>query len=180
MDMATVRHEAYRVRELGFQFSLMVLGIKKFIETEDIWSKKKVIYEHYQSEFLFAIKPLLLNLAINCRAMDDEIKHDKSLNEHFNSCYQHTQMAVLLPEQIDLKLREVLNKIIHAKKFYWYSRETPCVDEFERLLGFNNEADLMVLGGEYNGKPWLVGSDLLILSEQIYEFSEVCIENCGL
>ena len=177
--MSSIRHDGYTIRDLSFQFSLMILGIKKFVETESIWSKKRSLYKAYFREFEHQLRPALLNLAINFRSMDDEIRRDADNLRVLKEKFTHYSMAFSVPNGLELNLRQVTNKIIHTRKSYWYGENTPHIEQVKKLLLTESEHDLMVLEGHFQGKSWIVGIDLIILSEQFYEFAEVACEYCG-
>jgi hypothetical protein len=78
--MSAIRHDGYAIRDMSFQLSLMVLGVKMYIETEEIWATKICLYKQFFGEFEKNIRPALLNLAINLRSADDQIRsHPDSL-----------------------------------------------------------------------------------------------------
>lgn len=158
----------------------MLLGIRKFIQTKEIWSKDRYIYKHYLFEFESLFSPALLNLAINIRAVDDQIKKDKENYQNLLDEFKPQKIAYSYPEKKELNLREVTNKIIHAKSSYWYDKQIPNIEYFSKALDTQNEFDLLVLEGELNGKTWFVGIDLIKLTEDFYEYAEISCEYCGL
>ncbi len=155
--MSTIRHDGYTIRDLSFQFSSMILGIKQFIETESIWSKKRHLYQNYFVEFNSNLRPVLLNLAINFRAMDDELKADAESRKTLNSNYIHHTIAFSVPDGLELNLRDVCNKIIHSRKSYWYDKDTPHIEQIKTLLSVDDEHDLMIIERDFHGKPWTIG-----------------------
>ncbi|MBS0424185.1 MAG: hypothetical protein JSR71_07110 [Proteobacteria bacterium] len=105
-----IRHDGYTIRDQSFQFSLMILGIKQFVETKSIWSKKRYLYQNYFSEFESKLRPALLNLAINFRTIDDELRTDTERLQALNNNYIHHTMAFSVPDGLKLNLRDVCNK----------------------------------------------------------------------
>ena len=174
-----MRHDGYAIRDLSFQFSLMVFGIKYYIENASNEPKKLQLYDVYTSEFLRKIEPALLHLAVNFRSMDDDIRADPELRKVFNKNYVPRTMAFDLSSSNPLNLRDVCNKIIHARKFHWHDKNTLHTARLKLLLHTNNDHDLMILEGELSGESWIVGISLIPLAEQFYEYAEVACEFCG-
>jgi hypothetical protein len=177
--MLAIRHDGYTIRDLSFQFSLMILGIKQYVETKNIWSKKRHLYRNYFGEFEMNLRPVLLNLAINFRAMDDELKADSETLKTLSSNYIHHTMAFSVPDGLELNLRDVCNKIIHSRKSYWYEKDAPHVEQIKTLLSTDDEHHLMIIEGDLHEKSWTIGINLITLAEQFYEYAEVACEYCG-
>ena len=154
--------------------------MKHFVENESIHSREFYVYEQFQSEFSAQIGPLLLNLAINIRAVDDAIKRDKQSLKRLGQHYREKPIAFDQTYQKHLSLREISNKIIHANETFWYTNEMPVIDSSWRSENSFNEHEIMMLKGTQSKKEWCVVVNLLGLAEQYYEFSEVICEYCAL
>ena len=154
--------------------------MKHFFENESIHSRELFVYEHFQTEFLAQIGPLLLRLAINIRAIDDVVNRDELSTKRLSENYRNKPVAFNQTDQKHLSLREISNKIMHANKTFWYSDDMPPIDSNWRSENSLNEHEIMMLNGTQSKKEWFVIVNLLGLAEQYYEFSEVICEYCGL
>lgn len=176
--MSAIRHDGYAIRDLSFNFSLIVFGIKHVVENSSKRPGNQCLYQNYLAEFDRKLKSELLTLAINFRAMDDEIRENTESFNTLNNHYHHRSIAFSALDE-EIGLREVCNKIIHSRKSYWCDKNAPNLEQFKRVLSTDNVHDLIVIEGSYNKKPWVVGIDLIALAEQFYEYAEVACEYCG-
>lgn len=67
--MTGIHHDGYGLRDLTFQLSLMVLGVKQFIRNEKYYESDRNLYEHYLVDFQRKFWPLLLSTAAHFRAL---------------------------------------------------------------------------------------------------------------
>lgn len=178
--MTGVRNSGYCFRDLSFDLSLMVLGIKYYIESTEQTPGEPTIYGAYEWQFLNRFNALIINLAVNFRVMDDQIKSDPTKLEILRKRFLDKDVAFSILDQQRLGLRHAANKIIHAKRSHWRDEAAPYYKEFNVHLNLENAHDLIILEGDANGKDWVVGVNMMTISEQFYEFSEVACEWLGL
>ena len=177
--MTAIRHQSYEIRNLSFQLNLYMLGAQNYITTESYWKKEREVYKAFFDNYRDLLLPTLLSLAVNFRILDDDIKRCSISLQNMTKNYEHRQMAILLPDGKDMSLRDVANKIIHAEKSYWYENNIPHQSHFEEFLGIEDDGMLFVIEGKLGKQKWIAGLNLIIVSEQFYEFSEIACEQCA-
>ncbi len=178
--MTGIHHDGYGLRDLTFQLSLMVLGVKQFIRNERYYESNRVLYENYLGDFQHKFWPLLLSTAAHFRALDTLIKKHSEYVEVLQKNCRHHCMAITMPDGHDLVLRDVANKLIHADTYYWYDEATPEIDAIAERFQADHHEDILVLAGDFRGDSWLVAINLVRFVEELYDYSEVVCEHCGL
>ena len=148
--MSAIRHDGYTIRDLSFQFSLMILGAKMYVETEEIWSKKISIYEHFFGEFERTLKPALLTLAINLRTTDDEIRNDSENLKIFEKWFKNNiilsnEILNLLIEKSNADRNNLRNEIEKIKS-YSLNKKKLELDEVRSLINFSGDykSDILI------------------------------------